>query len=214
MTRRFANLSERLRAELPEGSSSRLAAHRIAHDSELTGAEARAAKRIGADAVAMLRKRAANGSTSALDELKRLDLPATAPASSAKATASSAPVAPVASTAPKAPAKSAKAIAMDAANARINAVFDHPASAGKKKAAGKLLHMTKASASEIITQLKTMEPDADREAKENEEMWRRATAKANAMAGFRDEPAELENGAQVGWAKVVAKVNAMNGYAS
>lgn len=136
------------------------------------------------------------------------------PASSAKATASAAPVAPVASTAPKASAKSAKAIAMDAANARINAVFDHPASAGKKKAAGKLLHMTKASASEIIAQLETMEPDADREAKESEEMWKRAASKANRIAGFTDEPATAENAVQSGWARAVAKVNEMNGYSA
>lgn len=134
------------------------------------------------------------------------------PASTAKGTASTAPVAPIASIAPKAPAKSAKAVAMDTANARINAVFDHPASAGKKRAAGRLLHMTKSSASEIISQLKTMETDAVREEKENDAMWKRATAKANAMAGFRDEPAELENGAQVGWAKAIARVNAMNGF--
>lgn len=136
------------------------------------------------------------------------------PASNGKSTAPAAPVAPVTSTAPKTPAKSAKAIAMDAANARINAVFDNPASSGRKKAAGKLLHMTKASASEIIAQLKTMEPDAVREAKETDAMWKKATAKANAIAGFTDEPTAAENAVQSGWARAVAKVNEMNGYSA
>jgi hypothetical protein len=133
------------------------------------------------------------------------------PASSAKVSASTAP-APAASTAPKTPAKSAKAIAMDAVNARINAVFDSPASAGKKKAAGRLLHMTKASASEIIAQLKALEPDAVREAKENQAMWKRATAKANKVAGFADTPTEPENAVQAAWAKAVERANALNGF--
>lgn len=135
------------------------------------------------------------------------------PASSAKASASVAP-APVAAVKPKAPVKSAATIAAEQANARINAVFDHSASIGKKKAAGRLLHMSKASATDIIAQLKVTEPDAVREAKENEQMWKRATAKANRLAGFTDEPAAAENATQSGWAKAVAKVNAMNGFSA
>jgi hypothetical protein len=136
------------------------------------------------------------------------------PASSAKATASVAPVAPIAPAKPNAPVKSAATIAAEATNARINAVMDSPMSNGKKKAASKLLHMTKASATEIITQLKSMEPDAIREQAEADALWKKATAKANTIAGFNDEPTISDNAVQAGWAKAVAKVNAMNGFSS
>ncbi|MFN0045536.1 MAG: hypothetical protein ACKVOS_03635 [Sphingorhabdus sp.] len=131
------------------------------------------------------------------------------PASSAKASTTVAPAAP------KLPIKSAAPIAAEATNARINAVFDNPASNGKKKAAGKLLHMTKASASEIIAQLKSVEPDAVVEARETDAAWKRAASKANRMAGFNDEPDEPaapESAVATGWAKAVAKVNTMNGF--
>lgn len=176
---RFANLTERLRAELPDGSSSRLAAHRIAHDAQLSTAEERAAKRIGSDAVAMLRQRATNGSAGALDELDRLGISAKAPtASSAKAeTPASEKALTKAPAASKAPIKSLAAQGADAANARILAVMNHTASAGKKKAAAHMLHFSKSSAAEIISKLETAETDASIEARET---WERVIAKQNA----------------------------------
>lgn len=133
--------------------------------------------------------------------------PATATASAA------APAAPKASASTK-PVKSAAAIAAEQDNARINAVMGSSASTGKKKAASRLLLQTKASASEIISQLTTMEPDAAREAKEVEAMWKRATATANKIGGFADEHKAPENAGQFGWDKAIAKVNAMNGFSA
>lgn len=133
------------------------------------------------------------------------------PASSAKTTAStSTTAAPVAKA--NALAKSAATIAAEAANARIKAVMDSPASAGKKKAASHLLLNGKASASDIIAQLKNLQPDAIREQAEADAMWKRATATANALAGFDVEPVKTETAAGSGWAKVVARVNALNGF--
>ena len=53
-----------------------------------------------------------------------------------------------------------------------------------------------------------------REQAEVEEMWKKATAKANALAGFNDQPVKTETAPANGWAKAIAKVNAMNGYAA
>lgn len=128
----------------------------------------------------------------------------------APATAKVSAAAPAAPTKPK----SAATIAAEAANTRIVAVMDSPASAGKKKAATALLLNSKASASEIIAQLKNLQPDAVREQAEVEEMWKKATAKANALAGFNDQPVKTETAPANGWAKAIAKVNAMNGYAA
>jgi hypothetical protein len=135
------------------------------------------------------------------------------PASSAKATAStSTTAAPVAKAKSHAPAKSAATIAAEQANARINAVMDSSASTGKKKSALKLLLQTKASASDIIAQLKNLQPDAIREQAEADAMWQKATANANALAGFNVEPVKTETAPTTGWAKVVARVNALNGF--
>jgi hypothetical protein len=135
------------------------------------------------------------------------------PASSTKATAStSTTAAPVAKAKSNAPAKSAATIAAEQANARINAVMDSSASTGKKKSASKLLLHTKASASDIIAQLNNLQPDAIREQAEADAMWQKATANANALAGFNVEPVKTETAPATGWAKVVTRVNALNGF--
>lgn len=139
----------------------------------------------------------------------------TATASTARASASAAPApAPVASAKPKAPVKSAAMIATEAYAERAAKVMNSTAAIGKKKAAAKLLGTTKATADEIITQLATVATDSARAQAEQAAMWKRATAKANRMAGFTDEHAASENAVLSGWAKAVAKVNQMNGHTS
>jgi hypothetical protein len=57
-----------------------------------------------------------------------------------------------------------------------------------------------------------LQPDAIREQAEADAMWQKATANANALAGFNVEPVKTETAPATGWAKVVTRVNALNGF--